>query len=110
MKQFFFIFLLSILATNSQAQNSAEVLANKIATRLKDSLNLSDSMRLKLYDINMQLHNKKTIVRTQFMGSDSLHYKIQLIENTRDSLYSTIIPPSIFVIYKQKKRQLVRAY
>jgi hypothetical protein len=96
------------LCVNAQPQQKAEQLALHIAQKIKDTLNLHDSIKTKLYNINMQIHYNKMQARMQFINQlDSITFKVQRIERTRDSLYQIIIPPSLFSIYKQKKRNLV---
>jgi hypothetical protein len=89
------------------AQTQAEVVANKIAQKMKDSLNLADSVRIKIYQINMQLDQQKLVVRNHYAGSDSLRIKVQQVENSRDALYQAVLPGEKFVLYRQKKRNLV---
>lgn len=89
------------------AQSVAEQLADKIARKMKDSLLLTDQHKNQLYTLNMQLHQQKQIAFARYRGSDSLRIHLQRIENSRDSLYSTVLPPEKFQLYKQKKRALV---
>lgn len=100
----------SIVKSNAQVSQSPEQLALHIAQKIKDTLNLHDSVKVKLFTINMQLHSSKMQARQQHPSqSDSVVYKIQKIEKTRDSLYQMVIPPNLFLAYKQKKRVLVSA-
>ena len=85
----------------------AEQVANKIAQRMKDSLLLSDAQKTQLYNINMQIHQQKMSVRQQYQGSDFLTYYVQKVENTRDSLYHTILAEDKYTLYKQKKKALI---
>ncbi|MBS1578290.1 MAG: hypothetical protein JST29_01465 [Bacteroidetes bacterium] len=94
------------IVVNAQT-TPAEQLANKIAQRMKDTLSLSDAQKTQLYNINMQLHQQKMNVRQQYQGSDYLTYNIQRVENTRDSLYRTVLADDKYLLYKQKKRTLV---
>lgn len=97
--------LLSVAFCNGQSP--AETLANKIAGKMKDTLSLTDSQRIQVYNINMQLHNQKIAIRQQYAGSDSLNAKIQSVENTRDSMYHIILADEKYTLYLQKKINLV---
>lgn len=90
-----------------KGQSPAETLSNKIANKMRDTLSLADSQRIQIYNINMQLHNQKMDIRQQYFGSDSLSSKIQSVENTRDSLYHMILADDKFILYRQKKVNLV---
>jgi hypothetical protein len=88
-------------------QTPAENLANHIAQKMKDSLALSEVQKNQIYTLNMQLSNLKTAARQQYTGTDSLGRGLQRIENTRDSLYSTVLTEQQMLLYRQKKRNLV---
>jgi hypothetical protein len=88
-------------------QTPAEQLALKIAQRMKDSLQLNDQQRQQIYDINMQLHNQKMWVRQHYTAQDSLSIHTQRAEGKRDSLYHIILTNEKYLLYKQKKRNLV---
>lgn len=91
-----------------KAQNNpATQLAAHIANKMKDTLNLTQQQRNKVYDINMLLYNLKTAARQQHTNPDSVRYYVQKIENRRDTLYHGILPGPKYIIYKQKKRSLV---
>jgi hypothetical protein len=90
-----------------KAQNPAEEIANRIAQRMKDTLQLSDSQRVQIYNINMQLGQQKAAMRTQYSNADSLKKKIQLVENSRDGLYQSILSYEKYQLYIEKKKRLV---
>lgn len=77
--------------------------AYRIAKKLKDTLSLSDSKLNQIYNINMQLQLQKLVNQQQGVSV------LQAIENTRDSLYHTILSDSLFILYKQKKQRLLSA-
>lgn len=85
----------------------ATAVANHIAQKLKDTLGLSDTQKEQLYQINMQLHEAKMAKRQQYAGSDSLRLRLQWVENTRDSLYRTILNEEKYQLYIEKKKTLV---
>lgn len=90
-----------------KAQNPAEEIANRIAQRMKDTLQLSDSQRVQIYNINMQLSQQKAGMRVQYSNADSLKKKIQLVENSRDGLYQSILSNEKYQLYIDKKKRLV---
>ena len=105
-KSIFFNFILFV-SINCKAQSTAQNFAGKVAEKMKDSLSLTETEQEQIYNINMQLHDQKTLVRTQYEGNVSLGIKIQRIENTRDSLYRTILKEDKFILYQQKKTALI---
>jgi hypothetical protein len=108
MKNILITMILILGVQGLRAQTSpATVLANKIAQKMKDTLGLSDTQKTQVYDLNMQLHNQKMSMRQQYAGDSVLREKIQAVENTRDSLYTTVLNEQQFNLYKQKKRLLI---
>ncbi|MBK7289140.1 MAG: hypothetical protein IPI78_02205 [Chitinophagaceae bacterium] len=104
----FFLFGATVsTAVKSQNTGPAEQLSEKIAAKMKDSLLLTSQQKDSIYSMNMQLTNRKLIVRQQYTGSDSLQYYIQQVERSRDSLYRTILTEEKYLLYKTKKRYLV---
>jgi len=96
-----------LYALFSTAQNSGpEILAEKIAQRMKDTLSLTEAQKDQLYVINMQLHNEKLVARQTISNRDSLSAELQRVENKRDVLYQPILNTK-FELYLQKKRNLV---
>lgn len=91
----------------TQPSVAAQEVANKIAQKMKDSLNLTDTQKNQLYEANISLYQQKFSVRQQYSNMDSLRIKTQRIENTRDSLYSNILPVSKYQQYLQRKQQLI---
>jgi len=106
-KLFISLFVTIIFCSQILAQSPAENLSAKIAQKMKDSLSLSNVQKNQLYAINMRLCGQKETVRQQYAATDSLRIKIQKIENTRDSLYSTVLTNQQLILYKPKKRNLV---
>jgi hypothetical protein len=111
-KKIAFITTFSIaIGLNAFAQNTngpAVQLAQKIAQKMKDSLDLTGDQKNSIYDVNMNLHNQKQTARTANAGNPQLMTTaIQNIEKTRDSLYQPILTVPQYDLYKQKKRNLV---
>lgn len=97
----------SLLALCAAGQSGAEQLATRIAKKMKDSLSLTASQQTQIYTINMQLHQQKQQVFTRYQASDSLRIHLQRIENSRDTLYSSVLSPDKYLLYRQKKRNLI---
>jgi hypothetical protein len=94
---------------NSIADYNGAQLANKLAKKMKDTLDLSSQQRQQIKTINLQLHNQKMALRNQYTGQDSvLRVKTQQVENTRDSLYKPILGTQKYTLYRQKKINLLR--
>lgn len=90
------------------AQTPGELLAEKVASKMKDSLMLNDNQKEQVYSINMQLYHQKQEVFVRYKSAaDSLRFHIQKIENARDTLYSGVLPSEKFILYKQKKLNLL---
>ena len=89
------------------AQSANEQLAEKIAKRMKDSLSLTQQQQSQIYTLNLELAQRKSVARQQTTQSDTLRMNIQKIENSRDSLYKAILNNEQYLLYRQKKRNLV---
>lgn len=89
-----------------QQRLTSEAFAQKIAERLKDSLNLDAKQKAKIFNVNMQLYNLKMQARKEYTGNE-LAKKIQSIENSRDSLYKAILPEDKYLLYRQNKKVLI---
>jgi hypothetical protein len=101
------IFICNLLQAQSTNANAVQV-AQKIAKKMKDSLNLTGNQKNSIYDVNMNLHNQKQAARLQYASTPAvLTTKMQTIEKTRDSLYTPILTAPQFILYKQKKRNLI---
>lgn len=109
MQKLFFLLLLgfTFLGVNAQS-NPAEQVAHKIADKMRDTLVLTDAQRGQLYGINMRLHQQKMQARQQHGNDQDVVGKaLQQVENTRDSLYKEVLTEQQYVLYQQKKRNLV---
>lgn len=85
----------------------SDSIALRIARRMKDSLGLSQAQEASIYRINQNLHLFKQEIRTRYVEVDSIRKHFQIIENTRDSLYRTELPESKYLLYLEKKRNLI---
>lgn len=91
----------------AQSNSQANLLGQKIAKKMQDSLSLSPQQRSQVFQVNMDLHSQKQQVRQTTVIRDSISARLQRIENTRDSLYLPIIGIAKYPMYLQKKRNLV---
>lgn len=108
MKNILVIMICMMGSVSAKAQtNPAAELANKTAQKMSDTLGLSAAQQSGVYNLNMQLHNQKMLMRQQFAGDSILREKIQAVENRRDSLYMTVLTAQQFNVYRQKKRALL---
>jgi hypothetical protein len=108
MKKILIIILLITVSFCSKAQQTyAQQYSYKITEKMKDTLLLSESVKTRLYNINIDLQNKKAAVWQQYTNPDSLSVHLQQIENSRDSLYEFLFSNQQMVIYKQKKNKLI---
>jgi hypothetical protein len=98
--------LLTCEISEAQSTQAIEV-AEKISQKMKDSLDLNEEQRKNVYALNIRLHSRKMEVRQKFAETDSLSRYFQRIENTRDSLYREILPEEKYLLYRQKKKNLV---
>jgi hypothetical protein len=94
--------------SQSNGEGPSTQLANRIADKMRDSLSLSEKQRNEIFVINTQLQNKKKAARASGQNRESIGLALQQIENTRDSLYATVLSASEILVYKQKKRNLIR--
>jgi hypothetical protein len=109
MKNILLTSLCVLLVSVVFGQNApGEVVSTNIAVRLKDSLMLSDSQKIKIYEGNMLLNSRKQAVRQNFSSLDTIRRNIQKIEFSRDSLYQTILSVEQYQMYLDKKANLLR--
>jgi hypothetical protein len=109
MKKSMLIAILGIcfLSAKSQTLMPGEMIAGKIAQKMKDTLILTSGQKDQIYTVNMQLAIAKNNVRQQYSNMDSIRVRIQRLENSRDSLYHPVLTENQFLLYQQNKRNLV---
>lgn len=103
----FAVITMFTMSARSQTTNMAEHVADKIARKMKDTLNLTGQQRNQIYDVNMSLHNQKQAARQTYTDHNLQTMAIQGIERKRDSLYLPILGQDKYQLYLQKKRFLV---
>lgn len=104
------VILFFVSGTNlvfSQSGPSGSAFAEKVANRLRDSLGLSSVQRDSIYAINVRLLERSQAVRARNLSQGETQVALQLIENSRDSLYKRVIGTEKFLLYKPKKIALV---
>lgn len=108
MKKILGLVLVSVLfSVGAEAQVTNAQFAQKIAQRMKDSLQLTQQQQTTVYTINLELAEKKQQVRQQTTQQDTLRMNIQKVENMRDSLYKAVLTNEQYLLYRQKKRNLI---
>ncbi len=110
MKEIISILSLMLLMTqniNAQSAKATE-LAQKISQQMTDSLKITEQEKNGIYAVNIKLHNEKMVWRLRFAETDSLAKYFQIVENTRDSLYKSVLPQAKYAEYIKRKNQFVR--
>jgi hypothetical protein len=102
-----YVFILFLVSHKVSAQTQSEKVAQVIAGKMKDSLNLTEKEAEIIYKLNLTINDQKNTMRQRYSGRDSLTKKIQRIENTRDSLYRPVLSGDQYVKYKQRKTSLI---
>lgn len=110
MKKIFVIAILFLIAdvAKAQKQDTPEAqVAHKIADKMADSLGLNKQQRAKLFAINMELARKKAEARKKSTDRAVVQKQLQLIENSRDSLYKQVLTVDQHNSYLKKKRNVI---
>ncbi len=110
MKKIFVITSLLISVTfeaNAQSEKAIAVVL-KISKQMVDSVKITEEERVKVYNVNLRLHNEKSAWRLRFAETDSLAKYFQIVENTRDSLYKEILPEAKYLEYLKRKKQVIK--
>ncbi|HEY8687690.1 MAG TPA: hypothetical protein VIM07_00530 [Chitinophagaceae bacterium] len=82
-------------------------LANKIAQKMKDSLSLSGAQKELIKNINLDLSEQKKQARGHSKDLNIARKDMQRIENKRDSMYKTVLTKGQYILYYNKKANLV---
>ena len=90
----------------AQTQNGTD-LATRIATKMQDSLGLSDSVEQQIYNATLNINRWKVRVINRYQQADSLYLWMNRIEHARDSLYRNLLTDPQYQLYCQKKRTMV---
>lgn len=106
-KPFFTVILLFSFFSSFSQKSPADSVASRITQKLSDTLFLSDTQRLQVYNINIQLAYQKQNQRPLYVVMDSLQLYTQKIEFTRDTLYYPVFSTYQYQLYKQKKATLI---
>jgi hypothetical protein len=96
--------LFSILAIAQNNEDSLIMRQSKIMSkRMEDSLGLSAPEYSKLVSINYEILKRKTTLMRSSGNRIETGRQVQIIENTRDSLYSAVLPAVKFERYIKLK-------
>jgi hypothetical protein len=106
MKRLYIVPILLLVWSYAPCQDNTTRVSQKITSKMKDTLLLTNDEGERIFRINVLLHNKKQALRSIYSG-DSLRIYMQRIENTRDSLYRSAILENKYRIYKEKKQILI---
>ena len=91
----------------SNGQSSSGTIAETIATKMKDSLNLTNSQKSQIYTATFQvIEEKKQLIKENAYGH-IFRIKEQALENKRDSLYQPVLSLPQYQSYLRKKKVLV---
>lgn len=105
-----FIFILVLVfgvCENGFSQYQSPPVNSRMLAKMRDSLQLDPIQVAKIDSINNLLSIRKNNLRIEFSNVDSLTKHVQLVERSRDSLYRIVLPNPTFMIYKEKKRNLI---
>jgi hypothetical protein len=80
--------------------------AKNLSLIIKDSLALSTKETNAIYDINLQLAKQKKAA-FELRDRALVGRQLQLLENSRDSLYSTVLKKNVFEKYLKSKKNLL---
>lgn len=93
--------------TDKKNEKNADMLAQFISQKMKDSLGLTQKQADEVYKINMKINDQKNKARQKIQDQVLLTKAIQKIENERDNMYMKILPASSVQLYKTKKNKIV---
>lgn len=105
---FTFLFF-AVLSACGQNVQPGQLISARVAKRMMDTLYLNADQYRSIYQANINLLTQKSAARQRYTNRDSLTIQIQRIENRRDTLYSAVLKPEQYQVYKQKKMVLISA-
>ena len=108
MNKIILIIILAVFNYNGFCQKAInEKISVGIAKKLQDTLGLSAAEKNQIEKINKFLASRKQLAFKEFNNRDSLQQSLQRIENMRDSLYKEVLLTEKYLLYKEKKRNLI---
>ncbi len=110
MKKVVYLVGLFFASTNISAQQrviSDVQVSHKISDKVADSLGLDEQTRAKLFRLSQYIAEQKLQARKASNDRAGVGKRLQLIENSRDSLYKTVLSPAKYQQYLQRKRTLI---
>lgn len=93
--------------TDKYTEKNADMLAQYMSQKMKDSLGLTQKQADEVYKVNMKINDQKNKARKKIQDRALLTKVIQKIENERDDMYMKILPATSVQLYKAKKNKIV---
>lgn len=106
MRLLVFIGITSFLNLSVNAQST---IPERITTRMKDTLSLTESQVPNIFSINQRIFTEKGALRAKYTGTDSFMIVMQKAEAKRDSLFLPILTEKQLMLYNEKRARLVNA-
>lgn len=103
---FTILIIFTTINTHSQSIASSQFV-ERVSYRMRDSLNLSKTQFKEIYGINQNLEAQKDSVWKKYHNVEFVNQGLQSVENTRDSLYHTVLTNQQFNLYLKKKILLI---
>ena len=104
------VFLFVVMLSNAKAQATTPASeASQVAQKMMDSLLLSDPQRSQIEAATLDIQTMKARLR-QLYTSRALDYYLFMAEESRDSVYKNILPADKYLLFKQKKNNLLNNY
>ena len=88
-------------------QDNHAQLALHIASKLTDTLGLSNQQRAKIFTINMDLAKQKMNARKKVIDREKIRVEMQQVEEFRDGLYKEVFTMEQYAVYISKKKTLL---
>ena len=98
---------ISVYAIGQQQDSIIIARSKKITDRMNDSLRLNMNEYNKLLTINQSILEQKSKLMKSTGERSQISRQIQMVENSRDSLYQLVLPPKKYERYRQLKPTLL---
>jgi hypothetical protein len=101
------LFFITFFCLGQQQDSLFMARSKKISDRLNDSLKLNKNEYARILTINQSIMEQKAKLMQSTGERSQIARQIQLVENSRDSLYQLALPPNKFERYRQLKPTLL---
>lgn len=110
-KKLCFIFFILFWTTTAEAQVmvSSRQYHATFSAKMKDSLKLTNIEFEGIEKVNNGIEEKKAKAWRDEKNRVELQKLLQSIERTRDTLYSSVLPPDKYLLYKKIKGSLIKS-